>query len=73
MANGYRITAIVIVVFIFLAAWYENYTTYFPDNTLQEKQYHALKTIEQDVGGLWATALAIFILLLGYTKENKKK
>ena len=73
MANGYRITAIVLVIFSFLVIYYGSSSTSYVSDSIQEKQYTALANINGGVAALFFVALAIFFLLMGYTKEHKKK
>jgi hypothetical protein len=74
MANGYRITAIVFVVLSFLLLGYgAGGNSAHPGDTIQEKQYERLLDIQSLVGAMSMVVLAIFFLLMGYTKENKKK
>lgn len=71
MANGFRITAIVFVVIGCISMLVS-----FSFVTLQSaslREDYALDSIQTAVQGLFFVALAVFLLLLEYIKESKKK
>lgn len=71
MANGFRITAIILMI-IGCVSILDSFSKY-QSSTILQQQYYALASIQTGVQGLFFVALAIFFLLMGYTRDNKKK